>query len=47
MKDEMGMTCKTNGEEKNAYGILMEKPKEGDRYEDQGVGGRIILKWVL
>jgi hypothetical protein len=34
-------------ENRNAYGILVEKP-EGKRHcEDLDVGGRIILRWNL
>jgi hypothetical protein len=35
------------GEKRNAYRILVGKPKEGDHYEDLDVGGRIILRWIL
>jgi hypothetical protein len=44
------------GEKRNAYRILMGKPeigywwesqKERDHWEDQGVGGWTILKWIL
>jgi hypothetical protein len=34
------------GEKQNAYRILVVKP-DGDYYEDQDVGGWIILKWIL
>jgi hypothetical protein len=33
------------GERKNAYG--WEGQKERGHYEDQDVGGLIILKWIL
>jgi hypothetical protein len=32
------------GEKRNAYRILVGKPKEK---EDLDVGGKIILKWIL
>jgi hypothetical protein len=31
---------------RNAYRLLVGNP-EGDRIEDQDVGGRTILKWIL
>jgi hypothetical protein len=41
----MGMACKTNGEEKAVYRILVGKPEEATRNTD--VCRRIILKWIL
>jgi hypothetical protein len=36
----MGRACSTNGEKRNAYGILIGKPqKERDHLEDQDVAG--------
>jgi hypothetical protein len=35
------------GEKRNAYGALVGKPEERDHWEDQDVGGRAILKWIL
>jgi hypothetical protein len=35
------------GEKKNAYRILMEGQKERDHHEGLGIGGRLILKWIL
>jgi hypothetical protein len=32
---------------RNAYRILVGKPEERDHFEDQDVGGWIILKWIL
>jgi hypothetical protein len=44
----MGRACSTHGEEKrNALGFWWESQKERDHEEDQDVGGRIILKWIL
>jgi hypothetical protein len=34
------------GEERNAYKMLMRKPK-GDQYEDLGAARGITLKWTL
>jgi hypothetical protein len=34
-EDEMGRACSTNDEKRNAYRLLV------------GVGGWIILKWIL
>jgi hypothetical protein len=36
-----------NGAKRNAYRILVEKPKERDHSEDQDIGGWIILNWNL
>jgi hypothetical protein len=35
------------GEKKNAYRLLWESQRERDRWEDQDVGGWIILGWIL
>jgi hypothetical protein len=45
-KYEMGRACSTRGE-KHAYRILFESQKQNLHYEDLGVGGRIMLKWIL
>jgi hypothetical protein len=34
-------------ERRNAYRILVGRQKERDHWEDQDVGGWIILKWIL
>jgi hypothetical protein len=34
-------------ENRNAYRILVGSQKERDHWEDQDVGARIILKWIL
>jgi hypothetical protein len=41
----VGRACRTNGTNRNAYEILVGKPK-GKR-ENQDVSGLIILKWIL
>jgi hypothetical protein len=43
----MGRTCSTNGEERNAYRILVGKPEGKRSLSDQDVGGWIILKLIL
>jgi hypothetical protein len=35
------------GERRNAYRILVESWKEGDKCEDERVSGWTILKWIL
>jgi hypothetical protein len=35
------------GEMRNAYKILVGKPDGRDHSEDLGIGGRIIIKWIL
>jgi hypothetical protein len=35
------------GEKRNAYRILVEKPEGENSWEDQDVGGCMILKWIL
>jgi hypothetical protein len=36
-----------NREKRDTYRILVGKPEERDHYQDQDVGGWIILKWIL
>jgi hypothetical protein len=42
----MGGTCGTYGERRGADGILVRKPAR-DTFEDLGVDGKIILKWIF
>jgi hypothetical protein len=35
------------GEKRNAYRLLVGKPEERDHWEDQEIGGWIILGWIL
>jgi hypothetical protein len=35
------------GEKRNAYGVLVGKPEGRNRWEDQDIGGWIILGWIL
>jgi hypothetical protein len=41
----MAGSCITNGEKRNAY--RWESQREGDHWEDQDIGGWIILGWIL
>jgi hypothetical protein len=46
-EDEIDRACSTNGEERNAYGILVGKPEGKNSYEDLDIGERIILRRIL
>ena len=46
-RGESGTSGTYGGDNGNAYGILVGKPKGKNRYEDLGVDGCAILKWVL
>jgi hypothetical protein len=43
----MGRARSPNGENRNAYSILVGNPEERDHWEDQDVDGWTILKWML
>jgi hypothetical protein len=45
--DEIGRVCSINGGEENACRLLWDSQKERDHYEDENVGGWIILRWIL
>jgi hypothetical protein len=45
-KTEMGRTCGTYGGEVHT-GLKRGNLGEGDHFEDPGVDGRIILKWIF
>jgi len=35
------------GERRRVYRVLVGKPEEKDHFEDRGVDGRIILRWIF
>jgi hypothetical protein len=35
------------GEERKVYKVLVGNLKEGDHWEDQGVGGKMGSEWIL
>jgi hypothetical protein len=43
----MGKACRTHGEKKNAYTILVRKPEGRDYLEDISIDGKIIFKWIV
>jgi hypothetical protein len=43
----MGRACTTNGQEENAYRILVGKSEGKTPIGRQNVGGWVILKWIL
>jgi hypothetical protein len=43
----MGMACSTNGEMSNTCRIMVGNPEGKRHWEDEDVGGWIILKWIL
>jgi hypothetical protein len=46
-ENEMGRACSTNGGIRGMYTEYQwENKKKGDHWEDQNVGGWIILKWI-
>jgi hypothetical protein len=48
MEDAMGRPCSTNGVKRNSYkGHWWESLNERDHYEDQDIGGRITVRWIL
>jgi hypothetical protein len=42
----VGGPCSSNWEKRNAYRLLVGR-REGDHWEDQDVGGWIVLGWIL
>jgi hypothetical protein len=48
LANEVGGACGTHGRgEKSVQGFGWESPKERDHWEDQGVGGKMGLEWIL
>jgi len=43
----MGGACSMYGERRAVYKVFGGKPEEIGHLEDQGVNGRIILRWIL
>jgi hypothetical protein len=43
----MGGVCSTYGERRGVYRILVGDLWERENMEDQGVDGRIVLKWII
>jgi hypothetical protein len=46
MKDEMGRACSVHGREMHTK-FRLEREKGGDRSEDLGLTGRILLELIL
>jgi hypothetical protein len=46
MKDEMGRACSVHGREMRTK-FRLEREKGGDRLEDLGLTGRIIIELIL
>jgi hypothetical protein len=46
-EDKMEGTCSTNGEKRTHVGYWLESQMERDHYEDEDVGGWIILGCIL
>jgi hypothetical protein len=45
--DEISSACSTHGEKRNAYRALVGKPEGKRPLGRLGIGGRIIVKWIL
>jgi Fe-S-cluster containining protein len=46
-KDEIGRACSTYGARRGACRVLEGKPERKSHFEDPGVDGRIILKYIF
>jgi hypothetical protein len=46
-RNEMGGECSTYGGYERYTGFWWGNLREGDYLEDQGVDGRIILRWIF
>ena len=45
--NEMGGACSTYGESRGVYRILLGNLRERDHLGDQGLDGRIIIRWII
>jgi len=43
----MGGACSTYGESRGVYRILLGNLRERDHLGDQGLDGRIIIRWII
>jgi hypothetical protein len=43
----LGGACSRHGDKRGVHKALMGRPEERDHLEGHGLGGRIILKWIL
>jgi len=41
------VACRTYGERRGVYRVLVGKPEGRNHLEDTGVDGRITLRWIL
>ena len=46
-EDEISGACSTYGDRRCAYGVYVMRPEVKTSFGLPGVGGRIILKWVI
>jgi hypothetical protein len=46
-EDEIGGACSAHGGDEKCVHFLVRKPEGKNHSEDLGVGGTIILKWIL
>jgi len=47
MKSVMDVACSTYGGRRGVYRVLVGNQRGRDAFEDQGLDGRVILKWVF